>query len=115
MNELKAVLVTAFAVFLVLFIFLLLNAIHFYRVHYGKLSEKIDGRTFDGGFLFAASRFMLWGHFCLSDRKAERSGVREIFSELSPRARWQLLFHWFGMMYGFLVLLGCGLFMLMEH
>lgn len=114
MSMIEMIVISAFGLFMLLFVALLINAIHFYCVYYDRLSEKIDGQIFDGGFLFAASRFLLWGHFCLSDKKAEKSGVKEVFSELPKSARRQLLFHWFGMMYGGLVLVASGILMALE-
>lgn len=114
MTLIEAIVLAAFATFILLFTFLLINAIHFYCVHHDELSKKIDGRLFDGGFLFSASRFMLWGHYCVSEKKAENSGVKEIFAELPRSARRQLIFHWYGMMYCGVVLIGFGMWMLFE-
>lgn len=115
MSSIEAIVLAAFAIFILLFILLLINAIYFYWVHHDGLSKKIDGHLFDGGFLLSASRFMLWGHFCLNEKKAEKSGVKEIFSELPKSARRQLIFHWYGMMYCGLVLIGLGIWMLFDN
>lgn len=95
--------------FLILFLVLLINAIHFYRIHYPDLSKKIDGSVFDPGFLFAANRFLMWGHYCLSKSRAERAGVYDIFSLLPQSARRQLIFHWSGMLLACFILICAGL------
>lgn len=109
MSLMDTFILALFFTFILIFILVLINAIYFYSLYYKELSKKIDGKIFDGGFLFSASRFMLWGHFCISSKKAERSGVKEIFEELPKRARRQLIFHWCGMMYCCLVLFGLGI------
>ena len=91
--------------FFLLFALLLVNAIFIYRVYYPEISRKIDGETFDGGFLFAASRFMHWGHFCISSKRAEKFGVESVFSQLSGRARFHLIFHWAGVLSGVAIML----------
>ncbi|WP_078084712.1 hypothetical protein [Microbulbifer mangrovi] len=91
--------------FIFLFVLLLINAIYIYLAYYPEISRKIDGETFNGGFLFAASRFMHWGHFCISRSRAQKFGVDDIFSELDRRARFHLVFHWGGMLTGVLLML----------
>ncbi|WP_066966239.1 hypothetical protein [Microbulbifer sp. Q7] len=97
--------------FLLVFLLVLVNAIYIYRKYYPGISKNIDGETFDGGFLFAASRFMHWGHFCISHRRAEKFGVEKVFSGLSGRARFHLIFHWVGVLLGMVLLLGGWYFM----
>ncbi|WP_428820611.1 hypothetical protein [Microbulbifer sp. MCCC 1A16149] len=78
----------------VLFVAAIVNAVVFYRTFYRTLSEKIDGEYVDVGFILSASRFMHWGHFCLSEKRAKRFGVETYFAELPKYARAQLIFHW---------------------
>ncbi|MBB5212108.1 hypothetical protein [Microbulbifer hydrolyticus] len=78
----------------ILFVIAIVNAIVFYRTYYKRLSRKIDGEVADIGFILSASRFMHWGHFCLSEKRAKRFGVDAYFAELPRVARAQLIFHW---------------------
>lgn len=91
--------------FLLLFLLVLVNAVYIYHTYYREISKEIDGETFDGGFLFAASRFMHWGHFCISPRRAEKFGLEKVFSKLSGRARFHLIFHWSAVLAGIVLLL----------
>ncbi|MCL6270273.1 hypothetical protein M3P05_10100 [Sansalvadorimonas sp. 2012CJ34-2] len=91
--------VGAFVLGTVTMLLLVANAVCFYRKNYHKLSQAIDGEVFDAGFLFAASRFMLWGHYCLFPNRAKRSNVQDIFASLPTLARYQLIFHWFGILF----------------
>ena len=77
-----------------LFLAAIVNAVVFYRKYYKTLSQKIDGEIADIGFILSASRFMHWGHFCLSEKRAKRFGVDTYFAELPKLARAQLIFHW---------------------
>lgn len=108
MSLLTIIMITTFAVFILLFVLILINAIHFYCSYYDRLSRQIDGRKLDVGFLFAANRFMLWGHYCLSRARAERAGVVKIFEALPNSARNQLIFHWFGVMLGLILMIALG-------
>lgn len=91
--------------FFLLFTLVLVNAIYIYRAFYPEISKKIDGEIFDGGFLFAVSRFMHWGHFCISPKRAAKFGVEGVFSGISRRARFHLIFHWAGVLSGVTILL----------
>ena len=86
--------------FLLLSCLLLVNAIYVYRTYYPEISRKIDGETFEGGFPFAALRFMHWGHFCISRKRAKKFGVEKVFYGLPKKARFQLIVHWVGMLFG---------------
>lgn len=93
--------------FILLFLLLLINAVHFYRVYYPEVARRIDGADLDTGFLFAASRFMHWGHLCVSETRARRFGVAKVFSDLPRPVRLQLIFHWAGVLLA-IALLGAG-------
>ncbi len=97
-------LIISFFAAVTLSVLVLINAIHFYLKHYESIAKQVDGAYIDMGFLFSASRLMLWAHYCLFPKRAERANVHEIFSRLPKTIRMQLLFHWFG------VLVGCLLF-----
>ncbi|KEQ19358.1 hypothetical protein [Endozoicomonas numazuensis] len=105
-NILEWLFMLAFFFLILLFVTLMINAIHFYKKYYKQLSESIDGAFFDSGFLFASSRFMLWGHYCLFPKRAERANVYSIFEALPKSARLQLKLHWFGILS--ICLLGAG-------
>jgi len=90
--------------FFLVFVLLLLNAVYIYKVYYPNIARQVDGADFDTGFLFAASRFMHWGHFCLSRNRARKFGVEEVFENIPVQARVQLIFHWTGIFLALILL-----------
>lgn len=75
----------------------LISAIWFYCTDCKEVSQKIYGSSCDFGFLYSfMCLFLPWGHYCLSEKRAERAGVKEIFTTISVRARRHLIFQFVG-------------------
>ncbi|KEQ19359.1 hypothetical protein [Endozoicomonas numazuensis] len=100
--------ITLFFSFLALFLFVLLNDIYFYKKHYQKLSEAIDGAFVDHGFLLAMNKLTMWGHYCLFPKRAQRDNVLSVFEALPKSVRSHLISHWIG-------LLACGFLMVSSY
>ncbi|KEQ19255.1 hypothetical protein GZ78_04515 [Endozoicomonas numazuensis] len=90
--------VILFSLTILLFLILTANAIHFYKKRYREISETIDGVFFDCGFLFATHRLMMWGHYCLFPKRAQRDNVLPVFENLSNPVRRQLKLHYLGLL-----------------
>ena len=75
----------------------LISAIWFYCTGCKEVSQKVYGSSYDFGFLYSFMYlFIPWGHYCLSEKRAERAGVKDIFSTLPVRARRHLIFQFVG-------------------
>lgn len=78
-------------------ILILVSAVWFYCTDYKEITKKLYGSSIDLGFLYSfMCLFLPWGHYCLSEKRAERAGVKEVFSAISVRARRQLIFQFVG-------------------
>lgn len=87
--------VLVFLVFAGSFILAALNAIYFHYRHQRDLDQLVMKEQYiDGGLLFNLMRLMLYGHYCLFPKGAQRDGVYEIFSTLPCSIRVHLIFHW---------------------
>lgn len=109
MTTQEIALIFSFSLSIFLFLLVLINAIYFYLRHYKGIAEKIDGAYLNMGFLFSANRLMLWAHYCLFPERAKRENVYTIFFDLQKSVRFQLLFHWFGVISGILLLIAGAL------
>lgn len=108
MNVSSSVVVGFGAGILLLFSLLIANVVSFYFCHSKDINNKLFGRRENFGFIFSTMvLYANWAIYCLSESRAERAGVREVFSNLKPSARRQLIFHFFGMWASlFLLILG---------
>lgn len=101
-NELALVLLSL--VLMLIFIVVVINAVIFYMKFYDSIALKIDGENQDIGFLLSASRFMLWGQYCLFPKLSRNPAWVEIFNGLTKTQRFCLQCHFIGVTLGCIVL-----------
>ena len=89
----------------VMSLLLFINAQLFYRRHYTSVSHAIDGTGLHLGLLISTQQMMMWGHYCIFSKRAKRDGVDHVFSNLALPVRRHLLFHWYGLNFGVLMLI----------
>lgn len=86
----------------------ILNAIYFHFRYQKKIDEAIAGREDDIGFLLGMTRLMMYGHYCLFPKRAQRAGVYNIFLGLPRIQRAHLIFHWFSLLLFSFITFGCS-------
>lgn len=101
MNGNELALVLLFSLSILIFIVVVINAVIFYMKFYDSIALKVDGKNQDIGFLLSASRFMLWGQYCLLPKLSRNPALVEIFDGLTKTQRFCLQCHFIG------VALGC--------
>ncbi len=74
---------------------MLLNAIYF-QIRYQRMVDRtLHGENYiDGGGVFNASRMMIYAHYCLFPKRAERDGVVDQMGQIPLVVKVHLIFHW---------------------
>ncbi len=95
-----------FVVFVLTWVLMAINAVYFHCRYQKKLDQQIMGDDYiDGGMLYNLTRLMLYAHYCLFSNRAKRAGVDEIIRDLPTKLKAHLIFHWFSVLFGCLILI----------
>ncbi|BFM06492.1 hypothetical protein [Halioxenophilus aromaticivorans] len=72
-----------------------LHTIYFQVRYQKKVDVLINGDNYiDGGWIFNASRMMMYAHYCLFPKRAERAGVEKAIHQIPVAIKWHLIVHW---------------------
>ena len=76
-------------------VLVLLHTIYFQIRYQEKVDKLIHGDNYlDGGWIFNASRMMIYAHYCLFPKRAKRAGVTAAIHRMPSVIRWHLIMHW---------------------
>jgi len=84
-----------FILFLLSGLVLVSNAFYFQLRFQERVDRIINGGNYiGGGWLFNASRLMMYAHYSLFPGRAARDGKGEQIKMLSPAIKFHLILHW---------------------
>lgn len=94
--------ISLFIIFALLGVIMLINVAYFQIRYQKRVDQLLHGdRYIDGGWIFNSHRMMMYAHYCLFKKRAEKAGLLEKVLTIPTVVKLHLVFHW-----GAVILLG---------
>ncbi len=74
---------------------MLINVAYFQIRYQKKVDQLLHGdRYIDGGWMYNSHRMMMYAHYCIFKKRAERAGILEKVLAIPAVVKLHLVLHW---------------------